>query len=131
MLPNTSIPFSLLSLLQYSFRLPKWFQTILTCLTLSVFSAISPLWGLVKTTLQPYLDLDVLSKSPEQVFRAVSQFVAFIELNPDLVQDLQLSLIIYLCVHLIYMFLMWKMTLWIVDVIKHKVYIDMDVDASC
>jgi hypothetical protein len=91
------------------------------CVALSVYSMMSPLWELIKTAFAPYLDLSVFTQSPEQAMQALTQFADFIELNPDAVQDLQLTLITYLILHLIYMMLMWKFTLWTVDVLKERV----------
>ncbi len=107
--------------LQYCFRLPTWVHGILMCVALSVYSMMSPLWGLIKMAFQPYLDLNVLMQSPEQAMQALTQFADLIELNPDAVQDLQLTLITYLMLHLIYMMFMWKFTLWTLDILKERV----------
>jgi len=91
------------------------------CVALSAYSTMSPLWGLIKMAVAPYLDLNVFTQSPEQAMQALTQFADLIELNPDAVQDLQLTLITYLILHLIYMMFMWKFTLWTVDVLRERV----------
>jgi hypothetical protein len=112
---------SIYSFLQYCFGLPSWVHGILMCVALSVYSMMSPLWGLIKNAFAPYLDLNTLTHSPEQAMQALTQFADLIELNPDVVQDLQLSLLTYLIFHLIYMIFMWKFTLWTVDVLKERI----------
>jgi len=109
------------SFLQYYFALPSWVHGILMCVALSAYSTMSPLWGLIKLEVAPYLDLNVFTQSPEQAMQALTQFADLIELNPDAVQDLQLTLITYLILHLIYMMFMWKFTLWTVDVLRERV----------
>jgi hypothetical protein len=109
------------SFLQYCFALPSWVHGILMCVALSAYSTMSPLWGLIKMAVAPYLDLNVFTQSPEQAMQALTQFADLIELNPDAVQDLQLTLITYLILHLIYMMFMWKFTLWTVDVLRERV----------
>ena len=94
------------------------------CVALSVYSMMSPLWGLIKDAFSPYLDLNTLTHSPEQAMQALTEFANLIELNPDAIQDLQLSLLTYLIFHLIYMIFMWKFTLWTVDVLKERVHSD-------
>ncbi len=94
------------------------------CVALSIYSMLSPLWGLIKTAFAPYIDLNVFTQSPEQTLSALTQFANFIELNPNTMQDLQLSLLTYLIFHLIYMMFMWKFTLWTVDVLKERVHSD-------
>ena len=115
---------SIHSFLQYCFGLPSWVHGILMCVALSVYSMMSPLWGLIKAAFSPYLDLNTLTHSPEQAMQALTEFANFIELNPDAIQDLQLSLLTYLIFHLIYMIFMWKFTLWTVDVLKERVNAD-------
>ena len=115
---------SIHSFLQYCFGLPSWVHGILMCVALSVYSMMSPLWGLIKAAFSPYLDLNTLTHSPEQAMQALTEFANFIELNPDAIQDLQLSLLTYLIFHLIYMMFMWKFTLWTVDVLKERVHSD-------
>lgn len=115
---------SIHSFLQYCFGLPSWVHGILMCVALSVYSMMSPLWGLIKVAFSPYLDLNTLTHSPEQAMQALTEFANFIELNPDAIQDLQLSLLTYLIFHLIYMIFMWKFTLWTVDVLKERVHSD-------
>jgi hypothetical protein len=115
---------SIHSFLQYCFGLPSWVHGILMCVALSIYSMLSPLWGLIKTAFAPYIDLNVFTQSPEQTLSALTQFANFIELNPNTMQDLQLSLLTYLIFHLIYMMFMWKFTLWTVDVLKERVHSD-------
>jgi len=115
---------SIHSFLQYCFGLPSWVHGILMCVALSIYSMLSPLWGLIKTAFSPYIDLNVFTQSPEQTLSALTQFANFIELNPNAIQDLQLSLLTYLIFHLIYMMFMWKFTLWTVEVLKERVNAD-------
>ncbi len=115
---------SIHSFLQYCFGLPSWVHGILMCVALSVYSMMSPLWGLIKAAFSPYLDVNTLTHSPEQAMQALTEFADLIELNPDVVQDLQLALMTYLIFHLIYMIFMWKFTLWTVDVLKERVHSD-------
>ena len=115
---------SIHSFLQYCFGLPSWVHGILMCIALSIYSMLSPLWGLIKTAFSPYIDLNVFTQSPEQTLSALTQFANFIELNPNAIQDLQLSLLTYLIFHLIYMMFMWKFTLWTVEVLKERVNAD-------
>lgn len=115
---------SIHSFLQYCFGLPSWVHGILMCVALSIYSMLSPLWGLIKTAFSPYIDLNVFTQSPEQTLSALTQFANFIELNPNTMQDLQLSLLTYLIFHLIYMMFMWKFTLWTVEVLKERVNAD-------
>ncbi|MFN9691028.1 MAG: hypothetical protein ACK551_02900 [Vampirovibrionales bacterium] len=115
---------SIHSFLQYCFGLPSWVHGILMCVALSVYSMLSPLWGLIKTAFAPYIDLNVFTQSPEQTLSALTQFANFIELNPNTMQDLQLTLLTYLIFHLIYMMFMWKFTLWTVEVLKERVHSD-------
>jgi hypothetical protein len=115
---------SIHSFLQYCFGLPSWVHGILMCVALSIYSMLSPLWGLIKTAFSPYIDLNVFTQSPEQTLSALTQFANFIELNPNAIQDLQLSLLTYLIFHLIYMMFMWKFTLWSVEVLKERVHSD-------
>ncbi len=115
---------SIHSFLQYCFGLPSWVHGILMCVALSIYSMLSPLWGLIKTAFSPYIDLNVFTQSPEQTLNALTQFANFIELNPNAIQDLQLSLLTYLIFHLIYMMFMWKFTLWTVEVLKERVNAD-------
>ena len=115
---------SIHSFLQYCFGLPSWVHGILMCVALSVYSMLSPLWGLIKTAFAPYIDLNVFTQSTEQTLSALTQFANFIELNPNTMQDLQLSLLTYLIFHLIYMMFMWKFTLWTVEVLKERVNAD-------
>jgi hypothetical protein len=121
MLQNSLPLRSLRTFLQYCFRLPLWVHGVLMCVALSVYSLMSPLWGLIKMAFAPYLNLNTLTQSPEQAMQALTQFADLIELNPDAVQDLQLTLLTYLILHLIYMMFMWKFTLWAVDVLKERV----------
>ena len=115
---------SIHSFLQYCFGLPSWVHGILMCVALSVYSMMSPLWGLIKVAFAPYLDLNTLTHSPEQAMQALTEFADLIELNPNAIQDLQLSLLTYLIFHLIYMIFMWKFTLWTVDVLRGRVHSD-------
>lgn len=115
---------SIHSFLQYCFGLPSWVHGILMCVALSIYSMLSPLWGLIKTAFSPYIDLNVFTQSPEQTLSALTQFANFIELNPNTMQDLQLTLLTYLIFHLIYMMFMWKFTLWTVEVLKERVHSD-------
>jgi hypothetical protein len=115
---------SIHSFLQYCFGLPSWVHGILMCVALSIYSMLSPLWGLIKTAFSPYIDLNVFTQSPEQTLSALTQFANFIELNPNAIQDLQLTLLTYLIFHLIYMMFMWKFTLWTVEVLKERVHSD-------
>jgi hypothetical protein len=112
---------SIRSFLQYSFGLPSWVRGVLMCVALNLYSLMSPLWGLMKSALNPYLDLNTLTHSPEGALIALRQWVDFFALNPQALEDLQIRLMAYVGLHVLYMLLMWKMSLWAIQQVKTKV----------
>jgi hypothetical protein len=112
---------SIRSFLQYSFGLPSWVRGVLMCVALNLYSLMSPLWGLIKTALNPYLDLNALTQSPEGALIALRQWADFFALNPQALEDLQIRLMAYVGLHVLYMLLMWKMSLWAIKQVKTKV----------
>jgi hypothetical protein len=112
---------SIRSFLQYSFGLPAWVRGILMCVALNLYSLMSPLWGLIKTALNPYLDLNALAQSPEGALSALVQWADFFALNPHALEELQIRLMTYVGLHVLYMLLMWKMSLWAIQHVKSKV----------
>ena len=109
---------SIRSFLQYGFGLPSWVRGVLMCVALNLYSLMSPLWGLMKTALNPYLDLNTLTQSPEGALR---QWADFFALNPQALEELQIRLMAYVGLHVLYMLLMWKMSLWAIKQVKTKV----------
>jgi hypothetical protein len=71
--------------------------------------------------LNPYLDLNALAQSPEGALIALVQWADFFALNPHALEELQIRLMTYVGLHVLYMLLMWKMSLWAIQHVKSKV----------